>query len=383
MRLWFSITLVCLCLTVLFYPVSAFDYNGKAALLMDPYSGRVFLEHNSTEMLPVASISKLMSLVIVLEALDREEISMSDLITASPLAASKRGTRIWLEAGEQLTLGELLYAMAVGSANDATVAVAEFMAGSEELFVERMNERARELGLNSTKFVNSTGLPMEEGEPNLMAAQDVAALARHALSVPKLMDYVSTYEYTMRADSTKIPVLWNPNKLLRRYYGVDGMKTGFTTEAGYCLVATALRDNLRLIAVSLGHKNETERESEVRALLDHGFRMYQSMEFYPKQSVVANFDCPNGEPRSVDVVIPNDFYITVERGKELDLTTIISIEQDRQAPIMAGEIVGHLSVFHQEQMVGSSPLTVSQEVEKVKFFGLILRLAQALVQSIY
>lgn len=183
-----------LCLAVCTGPAAALEPTGRAAYLMDPYSGRVFLEKDSQEPLPVASISKLMTLVLILEAVDRGELALTDLVTASPFAASKRGSRIWLEAGEQLPLGELVYAIAVGSANDAAVAVAEYMAGSEEQFVELMNQRAKELGLTASTFVNCTGLPEEGKPPNLMSARDAALLARHALQVPLLMDYVSTYE---------------------------------------------------------------------------------------------------------------------------------------------------------------------------------------------
>lgn len=360
----------------------AVELTGKGVYLMDPYSGRVFLEKDSDESLPVASVSKLMTLVLILEAVDRGELSLDDLVTASPFAASKRGSRIWLEAGEQLSLGELIYAIAVGSANDAAVAVAEYMAGSEGKFVELMNARAKELGLSATRFVNCTGLP-EGDEHNLMSAKDAALLARHALNVPLLMDYVSTYEYTMRADTTKIPVLWNNNKLLRRYYGVDGMKTGFTTEAGYCVVATAQRENLRLIAVTLGHKSEEERESAARALLDYGFRKYESVQLYAKGEAVSTLECPTGNPRFVDVVLPEDFYVTVERGKELDLLTAVELIQDPKPPITEDQIVGTLTASFGEEVVGSSPLTVKERVEKLSLPALIYRMAQALAQALF
>ncbi|NMB21001.1 MAG: D-alanyl-D-alanine carboxypeptidase, partial [Firmicutes bacterium] len=186
-----------LCLAFLGTQALALEIGGKAYYLMDPYSGRVFLEENSDVALPVASLSKLMTLVLILEAVDRGEIGLTDLVTASPFAASKRGSRIWLEAGEQLTLEELIYAIAVGSANDAAVAVAEFIAGSEQSFVEIMETKAAELGLEVTSFRNCTGLPEDDGS-NMMSARDVATLVQHALGVPRLMDYVSTYEHTMR-----------------------------------------------------------------------------------------------------------------------------------------------------------------------------------------
>ncbi|HHY15033.1 MAG TPA: D-alanyl-D-alanine carboxypeptidase, partial [Firmicutes bacterium] len=361
----------------------ALELGSKAAILMDPYSGRVFLEHNVEEQIPVASISKLMTLVLILEAVERGELEPDHIITASPYAASKRGTRIWLEAGEQFTLEELLFAIAVGSANDAAVAVAEYIAGSEDSFVELMNQRAAELGLTQSTFVNCTGLPVQEGSPNLMSARDVGILAAHALRVPGLMEYVSTYEYTMRPETTKIPVLWNANRLLRRYYGVDGLKTGFTTEAGYCIAVTAQREQLRLLAVTLGHEKEADRESEARALLDFGFRKYQSVLLYPRGAEVAALECPNGEPRRVPVVLSADFYVTVERSKEMDLQTRVSLEHDLNAPLAEGITVGRICAFFAEDPVGEGLLTIGEPVRKAALGTLIVRLGKALAQSIY
>ncbi len=362
---------------------NALELGSKAALLMDPYSGRVFLEHNMEEQLPIASISKLMTLVLILEAVERGELELDHIITASPYAASKRGTRIWLEAGEQFTLEELLYAIAVGSANDAAVAVAEYMAGSEQSFVELMNNRAGELGLTQSIFVNCNGLPVEEGRPNSMSARDVGILASHAMRVPGLMEYVSTYEYTMRPETTKIPVLWNANRLLRRYYGVDGLKTGFTTEAGYCIAVTAQREQLRLLAVTLGHEKEADRESEARALLDFGFRKYQSVLLYPQGAEVATLECPSGEPRLVPVVLAKDLYVTVERSKEMDLETVVKLDQNLTAPLAKGTVVGQISASFAAQPVGEGLLTVSQTVEKAGLGALIIRLSRALAQAVY
>lgn len=382
MRYLSQIALIMVCILSITSVALGFEFTGKAAFLIDPTSGRVFLEHNQEEVLPVASISKLMTLVLVLEAVERQEVFLDDLVTGSPFAASKRGTRIWLESGEQFTLEELLYAIAVGSANDGAVAVAEFIGGSEANFAEMMNLRGQELGLTSSVFVNSTGLP-EDGEHNLMTAKDVAILARHALQVPRLLDYVSTYEYTMRPETTKIPVLWNANRLLRRYYGVDGLKTGFTTEAGYCLAVTAQRDKLRLLAVTLGHKTDEERESEARRLLDYGFRKYESVQLHAKGAVVGTLESPTGEPRIVDVVLPDDFYITVERGRELDLTSITRIEQELQAPLRSGTVVGEITVMYQDEIVGEHPLVIKQDVRKAKLSNLVVRFGRAIAQAIY
>lgn len=384
MRVMFSwITVVLVSCLVFVSLAAAVELKGKAALLMDPYSGRIFFEQNSTEKLPVASISKLMTLVLVLEALERGEIAFSDVITASPFAASKRGTRIWLEAGEEFDLEKMLYAIAVGSANDACVAVAEFMAGNEETFVEMMNQRASQLGLNDTEFYNSSGLPGENGEENLMSAQDVAVLARHALNVPKMMDFVSTYEYTMRAETTGIPVLWNANRLLRRYYGVDGLKTGFTTQAGYCIAITAKRDQLRLLAVTLGNKDEAERETDARTLLDLGFRKYQSVQLYAKNAAVSAIHCSAGEPSTVHVVLRDDFYVTVERGKEVDLKTKVRIEPGLSAPLPQGTVVGTITAFYEDEKIGAGSVVTAVDVKKAKLSVLIFRLGRSLAQAVF
>jgi len=378
-RFWLTVLVI----FALAGPAAALELKGKAALLMDPYSGRIFFAENSTEQLPVASISKLMTLVLALEALAREEVALSDIITASPYAASKRGTRIWLEAGEEFDLETMLFAIAVGSANDACVAVAEFLAGSEEKFVAVMNQRAQELGLSATKYYNSSGLPEENGEENLMSAQDVGVLARHALTVPKLMEFVSTYEYTMRPETTGIPVLWNANRLLRRYYGVDGLKTGFTTKAGYCLAATAKRDQLRLLAVTLGNKDEADRETDARALLDYGFRKYQSVELYGKDAVVGALHCAAGEPMRGDVVLKDDFYVTVERGKEVDLKTVVEIEPGLRPPLSQGTVVGTITAFYGDEQIGAGAIVTGTAVKKAKLSVLIFRLGRLLAQAVF
>lgn len=227
----------------------------KAAVLMDAASGQVLYALNPDEPLPPASVTKIMTLMLALEAVHEGRISMADVVVASERAASMGGSQIWLEPGERMTLRELLYAIAVGSANDASVAVAEALAGSEEAFVEMMNRRAQALGMKHTRFANATGLPPQEtGDPgpHVASAYDLALLSRQAAQTPGLLEMVSTWEYTMRRDGIQKPVLYNFNRLLKRYPGVDGIKTGMTSEAGYCIAVTAVRDNLRLIAVTLG-----------------------------------------------------------------------------------------------------------------------------------
>lgn len=378
------ITAAVLCFSISVSAVEL-DLTVKAALLMDAHSGQIFYEKDIDEPLPIASISKLMTLVLVLEALDAEKIALSDVVTTSDYAASMGGSQVWLEPGEQLTLQELLYAIAVGSANDAAVAVAEYLAGSEAAFVERMNQRAEELGLTNTEFSNASGLP-----PNLlggsgrqvMSARDVATLARHALTVPLLLEFVSTYEYTMRADSTKKPVLWNYNKLLRRYPGVDGLKTGFTTEAGYCLAATAERDGLRLIAVVLGSKNEASRESDVTKLLNYGFSEYTRHLVLPKQSVVGEIVVPKGIPETVNVVVSQDFFVTVKRGEQAQISTEITIYDTLSVPITTDTAVGKITAFLDGQFLSEIELIPEIDVAKAGITDLIIRIFQHMVYQL-
>ena len=380
-RIMMITSLILLCMGNL--TVSALEINGKSALLMDNRSGRILFEYNSTEKLPVASITKLMTLTIILEAIHRDELSFTDVVSTSPYAASKRGSRVWLETGEQLPLKEMLYAIAVGSANDAATAVAEFAAGTEVEFTALMNDRARELGLMDTSFVNSTGLPTEENEAHGMTALDVARLAQHALTVPQMMEFVSTYEYTMRASSTKIPVLWNSNKLLRRYQGVDGLKTGFTTEAGYCMAATAERQGLRLIAVVLGCKTDSERESDIRTLLDYGFRKYHNYVWLPKDSPTGETFCKTGHPYEFDLILAEDFSVTIERGKESEISTVVEINENLSAPIKRGTPIGSVTALYDDEVLGTVPLTVAIDIEKANLLTLMLRMTHAMVQALF
>jgi len=364
-------------------PAHALDLKAKAAVLMDASSGRILYEHNADTPLPVASLTKMMTLTVALEAVARGEASLDDVVTASEFAAAKRGTRIWLEAGEQMALHELLYAVAVGSANDAAVAVAEHIAGSEQEFVALMNRRAEELGLEHTHFLNSTGLPPDTGPEHTMTARDATVLARHCLTVPRLMDYVSTYEYTMRAATTKIPVLWNSNKLLKRYNGVDGIKTGFTTAAGYCMAATATRDGLRLIAVVLGCPSESAREEDVRTLLDSGFQRYQSHKAAAQGQAFGRIAVWNGSPNWVDAVLAQDFFVTVERGREGDVELDTELTTSLRAPCAAGAKVGVICARLDGQVLATAELVAASEVAQAGFLSLIGRMLRALASALF
>ncbi len=360
------------------------ELNGKAGLLMDAKSGNILFEYNIDEALPMASITKIMTLVLVLEAVDQGRVSLTDLVTTSKHAASMGGSQVWLDIGEQLPLKEIIYAIAVGSANDAAVAVAEYLAGSEQAFVAMMNARAQELELSSTEFSNASGLPPSQfhGGAQVMSARDVANLTRHALSVPLMLDFVSTYDYTMRSQSTKRPQLWNYNKLLRRYQGVDGMKTGFTTEAGYCLAATAKRDDLRLIAVVLGSVNDANRENDVRKLIDFGFRKYTSHVILSQGTKVGEIQIRQGEPEIVAAVLTSDLAVTVLRGDESKITTEIRYSNDLNLPLVKGTPIGVIQAVIDDDSIGSAEITIAVDVKRGSFPKLIVHMANAMIDSL-
>ena len=319
----------------------------KAAVLMDAASGQVLYALNPDEPLPPASVTKIMTLMLALEAVHEGRISMADVVVASERAASMGGSQIWLEPGERMTLRELLYAIAVGSANDASVAVAEALAGSEEAFVEMMNRRAQALGMKHTRFANATGLPPQETGhpgPHVASAYDLALLSRQAAQTPGLLEMVSTWEYTMRRDGIQKPVLYNFNRLLKRYPGVDGIKTGMTSEAGYCIAVTAVRDNLRLIAVTLGAPTAQARENDVRALFDWGFRRYEARRLASAGDTVGVVEVARGDPPFVPLVLASDAFMTVERGSKVQVHQQPRLPSRLAAPLAADAEVGRLSL---------------------------------------
>lgn len=360
------------------------EIKGKAALLMDGRSGEIFYAQNIDEPLPVASISKLLTMTLILEAVDQEKLALSDLVTTSERAASMGGSIVWLEIGEQLTLKEMLYAIAVGSANDASVAVAEYLSGSEANFAVQMNKRAHELGLTNSEFSNASGLPpsLIGGGKQVMSARDVAILSRHCLTVPLLIDFVSTYEYTMRAQTTKRPQLWNYNKLLRRYQGVYGLKTGFTTEAGHCLAATAERNGLKLIAVVLGCSSEAERESDITKLLDYGFREYANHLVVKKDKLVGQLILKKGSPELVNTITSEDFFVTVKRGEQDKITTEITYFKNLKLPLTTDSVIGIISAYQEQELLGTMYLNPEQEVEKGSIFVLIIRTANSIINAL-
>ena len=333
----------------------------RSAILMEQGTGQILYEQNADEQLPPASVTKVMTLLLVMEALESGKINLTDTVTASENAASMGGSQIWLKVGEQMTVDELLKAVAISSANDASVALAEHVAGSEEAFIDMMNSRALDLGMENTHFLNCTGLD-EAG--HLTTARDIALMSRVLIQHPLISEYSTIWMDSLRGGETE---LVNTNRLVRFYNGATGLKTGTTSGAGSCLSATATRDNLSLVAVVMGCGTSDERFSSARGLLDYGFANYMSMTPPPVDSQLAPIRVIHGTRDSVMPVYDTPGSFVVEKISEDAITQQISLPEDVQAPVMPGQVLGQVEILVDGTVVGSYPLKAGSGVEAMTF----------------
>lgn len=351
--------------------------NSKAAVLMDYHTGQVLYAYNEHQALPPASVTKVMTMLLALEAIQDGRASLDDLVFTSDYAASMGGTQIWLEPGERMPLKDLLYAIAVGSANDAAVAVAEHIGGTEQAFVDMMNQRAKELGMQNSQFANPSGLPprtVGKQGPHVMSAYDIALMSRHAISLPGFLEYTSTWgPVVMRPDTIEQPVLWTYNRLMRTYPGMDGLKTGMTSEAGYCLAATAERDGLRLIAVTLGAPTSAARDEDIRRLLDYGFSQLKAVTVAQEGDAVAEVQVRKGETTVLSLVAAKTLSVSMPKDSTSRPETEIVPTRPPVAPIRQGEVMAHLVATLDGVEVGRVPLIAPEAVEKASVFRMIGR----------
>lgn len=342
--------------------VQDFDVPCAAAVLIDEDSGTVLYEKNADERRPVASITKVMTLLLTFEALQAGKISLTDIVPVSEHAYHMGGSQIWLEPGEQLTLQEMLKAICISSANDAAVAVAEFVAGSEPAFVDAMNARAAALGMTATHFANACGLD-EEG--HLSSARDVAVMSREMLlHHPEVREYCTVWMDTLRGGKTQ---LVNTNKLLKSYPGITGLKTGTTGKAGVCITASAERDGLRLIAVVLGAASGKERFEAAKTLLDYGFAHYDSAEVTLPDDAPEELPVKRGtaETAALDYAAPE--RLLVPKGEGSDLQTKILLPDALQAPVQQGSPVGSWQLLRGETVLQELPICAAQDVQALSF----------------
>ncbi|HHY37877.1 MAG TPA: D-alanyl-D-alanine carboxypeptidase [Clostridia bacterium] len=350
-------------------PVFAQDVEIKSecAVLMDPRSGQILYEKNADKKWAPASLTKIMTLILAFEAIQEGKARFEDLVTASEEVRKPGGTTIFLEVGETMSLKDILLGVAVASGNDASVALAEHLAGSQEAFVRMMNDKARELGAVNTSFKNPHGIS-EEG--HYTTARDMALISSYATRFPDLLKMTSIYQEYLRGGKTW---LVNRNRLVNFYEGADGLKTGFTEEAKYCLSATALRDGMRLVAVILGAPDPGTRMADAQRLLNWGFSNFRSVEVARKRDVVGTVEVMKGAKRQVHALASDDFYVTLPKGESEGLEKRMVLEGEVKAPVKKGQGLGVLSVFKGQKELGRIPLIASEDVPTASFFALFAR----------
>ena len=334
--------------------------NCAAALLLEPESGQIIFEINADEKRPVASVTKIMTILLACEAIEGGAIDLAENVTVSRNAAGMGGSQVLLDAGESQPVGELLKSVIVGSANDSAVALAEHIAGSAALFVDRMNERASELGMASTNFVNCTGLPAENQHTT---ARDVARMAAALSKYDLFYDYSSIWLEDFVHESGRVTALTNTNKLLRLYDGCDGIKTGSTGEAGYCMAASAKRGGMRLIAVVLGAPTGRERFDIAEAMLDYGFAGYRLYPVAERGAAVrGKMPVRGGSADGVSLVLNQDLTLLVKKGEERGLSLEAELPEAIDAPVRTGDVVGYVRVLRGGEAIARVPVAAAESV---------------------
>ena len=345
--------------------------NVRSAILIERDTGKVLYEKNSNESLPPASMTKIMTMLLIMEALDEGKLSYDEKVRASEYAASMGGSQIFLEAGEEMTVEELLKGIAIGSGNDASVAMAERIAGSEEAFIDMMNKKAEELGLKDTKFQNTTGLPVEE---HYSSAHDMAIMSKELLKYEDITKYTGKYEAYLREDTDNKFWLVNTNKLVRFYPGVDGLKTGFTREAMYCLTATAEKDGMRVIAVVFGAPTPKDRNAQVTKMLDYAFSQYKTHPMFERNHVMGSAKISKGKDKTLDVVTSEPISLLTKKGENIDdVSQKVTVHKDLKAPIKKGDPVGELVIEKNGEKLIQSPLVAKEDIDKASWWDLFKR----------
>lgn len=367
-----------LCFTTASYAEEMpFEIKAKAAVLMDETTGQVLLKQNENEKLYPASVTKIMSLLLVIEAIDSNKIRLTDVVTTTPTAASKGGSQIWLKEGEQMTVDELLKATAVYSANDACTALGEYVAGSDEGFVQMMNERAAELGMKNTHFDNCTGLD-DESETHLTTAYDIALMSRELMKHSLIREYTTIWMDSLRDGKTE---LVNTNRLIRFYDGATGLKTGTTSKAGCCISATATRGGTNLIAVVMGAANSTDRFETAKSLLNWGFSNYSTVTPTVDRKLITKVNVMMGEERSVQPQIVQPESFLVKKGRENDIQQKIELTTAVEAPVESNQTLGKVQFLLDGKVIGECGLTSPHYVERLTLQTVFVRMLEALCKK--
>ena len=368
----------CLMLTALPVQAAQLDVPGKSALLMDMTTGKVLYEKNAHEKLAPASVTKVMTMLLIMEAIDSGRIGWNDTVTASEAAAAKGGSQIYLKVGESMTVSDMLKSIAVSSANDAACAMAEHIAGSEAAFVEKMNQRAKELGMENTLFANCTGLDDEaDASKHYTSAYDIALMSRELmLHHPDIMKFTTIWMDTVRDGAFGLA---NTNKLVRFYNGATGLKTGFTSSAGYCLSATASRDGLSLVAVVMGAETSQDRFAACKQMLDYGFANFALVQpEIPQTNQVA---VKLGKSSLVAAIPSENVKLLIDKSQRGEITTQITLEESVTAPVSKGQKLGILTVKAGDQVLTQVNLVAEEAVERLSWWDVFTQILRKLCMS--
>lgn len=354
-------------------PVRAADYNARAYILIEASTGTVLLEENADEALPPASVTKIMTLLLVMEAIADGKLGWDDMVQTSEYAASMGGSQVFLKPGEEMSVTEMVKCVVVSSANDAAVALAERVAGSEEAFVRRMNERAAELGMKNTVFYNTNGLD-DDVDGHVSSARDIAIMSRELITKhPKILEFSSIWMDSIRNGAFG---LTNTNRLVRFYRGANGLKTGSTAKAKFCISATAERGGMQLIAVVMAAPSRDERNEIAKKLLDYGFAGWETAVLTPELPA-----CLPVTGGAEDAIVPEAEQITLllAKGEAARITAAVTLPERIAAPVEAGEVLGQVDFMLDGKILSSVPITAQKSVKKLGAIGIFSRLVRRMI----
>lgn len=371
----FILVFILICSVTMIKPsaLSEKELTAPSAILIEPTTKKVLFEHNSHEKRPCASVTKVMTLLLIMEAIEEGKITYEEMVTSSQRASSMGGSDIWLEEGEQMSVDDMVKAIVVASANDASVAMAEHICGTEEEFINKMNQRAKELGMNDTTFKNCNGLD-EDG--HLTSAYDVAIMSAELIKHEKIFDYTSIWMDSLRNGKTQIV---NTNKLLKTYKGITGLKTGTTNEAGCCMSASATRDGLSLIAVVLGCKTGTERFKDCATLLDYGFANYKYQLLSSPDEISKEIEVKGGMQKSIELSYNINGGFVLPKGSDSSLEYKITLPEYLEAPVKKGDKIGKVTYTTGKEELASFDIIAKNETEEINFGSVFNLLYNALI----
>lgn len=364
----FFITLFCFFTVVKAEEIDLAE-NAKSAILIEASTGEVIYSKNENERRSPASMTKMMSLILIMEEIENNNLKLNEKIRISNNASSMGGSQIFLEENELIKVEDLIKGISMASANDAVVVLAERIAGSETTFVYKMNQKAKALGLKNTYFKNSTGLDIEG---HYSSAKDMSIIAKELIKHKKILEYSSKYESYLREKSNKKFWLVNTNKLIKSYEGMDGLKTGYTKNAGYCLTSTAKRNNQRLISVIMGEETSKIRNKETEDLLNYGFNLYQTRTILKKGKVVYKYTNDKSNVIKTDVILKEDVNILEKKGHKRNNIKYKVKMFNKELPIKKGDTVGKIEIYENSKLINKKVLTVKKDIKKASIFRLYL-----------